>query len=479
VLLPARTGNGLAPGVAPGLSQVGIMLAYTPLHHLLLDLAGRPLVMTSGNRSDEPIATGNREALIRLGAIADGFLLHDRDIVARYDDSVVRVVRDAPVFLRRARGYAPLPLPLPVPSPRPLLAVGPHLKNTLTLVHGGTAYVSQHVGDLDSPETLDHFEATLAASRRLFRIEPEVVVRDTHPEYLSTRLAEELGLPRIITVQHHHAHIAAVMAEHGVTAPVLGIAYDGTGYGDDGTTWGAEFLIADLTGYTRVGHLLPAPLPGGDLAARTPWRAALGYLSTDPGAAASLQVAFEGIDARERAVAERQIAARFNAPIASSMGRLFDAAAAVIGLRRYSGYEGQAAMELESLAGRRPAAEYPCRLEETDGRLVFDPLPLLAWLGARRQRGVDQADLAADFHASIAWSTAVMAQRLARAGGVETVVLGGGVFQNARLLESLQGRLETAGLRVLTPRRLSANDGAISYGQAAVGAALLAAESEG
>jgi hydrogenase maturation protein HypF len=435
--------------------------------------------MTSGNRSDEPIATGNGEGLIRLGAIADGFLLHDRDIVARYDDSVVRVVNEAPVFLRRARGYAPLPLPLPVPSPRPLLAVGPHLKNTLTLVHGGIAYVSQHVGDLDSPETLEHFEATLAASRRLFRIEPEVVVCDAHPGYLSTRLARELALPRTITVQHHHAHIAAVMAEHGVTTPVLGIAYDGTGYGDDGTTWGAEFLVADLTGYTRVGHLLPAPLPGGDLAARAPWRTALGYLSTDPGAAASFRLAFEGVDPRERAVAERQIAGRVNAPLASSLGRLFDAAAAVIGLRRQSSYEGQAAMELESLAGRRPAAEYPCRLEETDGRLVLDPLPLLAWLGARRQRGVDQADLAADFHASVAWSTAVLAGRLARADGLDTVVLGGGVFQNARLLESLQGRLETAGLRVLIPRRLSPNDGAISYGQAAVGAALLAAETEG
>jgi hydrogenase maturation protein HypF len=479
VLLAARPGNGLAPGVAPGLSQVGIMLAYTPLHHLLLDLAGRPLVMTSGNRSDEPIATGNGEALTRLGPIADGFLLHDRDIVARYDDSVVRVVCEAPVFLRRARGYAPLPLPLPVPSPRPLLAVGPHLKNTLTLVHGATAYVSQHVGDLDSPETLEHFEAILAASRRLFRIEPEVVVRDAHPGYLSSRLAEELRLPRTISVQHHHAHIAAVMAEHGVTTPVLGIAYDGTGYGEDGTTWGAEFLVADLIRFTRVGHLLPAPLPGGDLAARTPWRAALGYLSTDPAAAASLRIAFEGVDPRERAVAERQIAARFNAPMASSMGRLFDAAAAVIGLRRQSSYEGQAAMELESLAARRPASEYPCRLDEVDGRLVLDPLPLLAWLGARRQRGVNQADLAADFHASIAWSTAVMATRLARAAGVATVALGGGVFQNARLLESLQGRLETAGLRVLIPRRLSPNDGAISYGQAAVGAALLAAQSEG
>ena len=479
VLLTARPDAGLAPGVAPGLTQIGIMLAYTPLHHLLLDLAKRPLVMTSGNLADEPIATGNAEALTRLASIADGFLLHDREIVARYDDSVVRVVCEQPVFLRRARGYAPLPLALPVASPRPLLAVGPHLKNTLTLVHGGTAYVSQHVGDLESPETLDHFQATLAAHRRLFGIQPEVVVRDAHPGYLSSRLAEELGLERTITVQHHHAHIAAVLAEHGVTGPVLGVAYDGTGYGDDGTIWGAEILVADLTGYRRVGHLLPVPLPGGDLAARAPWRAALGYLSAEPGAASSFAAAFEGVDPRERAIAERQIAGRLNAPLASSMGRLFDAAAAVIGLRRHASYEGQAAMELEALAARRPATEYPCRFSECDGRLVLDPLPLLARLGARRNRGADPADLAADFHASIAWATTELIRRLSRSTGLGTVALAGGVFQNARLLESVRGRLGALGLRVLIPRRLSPNDGAISYGQAAVGAALLAAEQEG
>jgi len=479
VLLTARPDSGLDPGVAPGLSQVGIMLAYTPLHHLLLALAKRPLVMTSGNLTDEPIATGNVEALTRLESIADGFLMHDREIVARYDDSVLRVVCEQPVFLRRARGYAPLPLPLPVSSPRPLLAVGPDLKNTLTLVHGRTAYISQHVGDLESPETLEQFQAVLAANRRLFRIEPEVVVRDAHPGYLSTRLARELGFERTITVQHHHAHIAAVMAEHGVTEPVLGVAYDGTGYGDDGTTWGAEILAADLTGYRRVGHLLPVPLPGGDLAARTPWRAALGYLSVEPGFASSFAAAFEGVDPREREVAERQIAQGLNAPLASSMGRLFDAAAAVIGLRRHASYEGQAAMELESLAGRRPATEYPCRFLEVGGRLVLDPLPLLAVLGSRGMRGADPADLAADFHASIAWASTKLILRQAESTGLGTVALAGGVFQNARLLESLRGRLEGFGLRVLTPRQLSPNDGAISYGQAAVAAALLTAEAEG
>lgn len=479
VLLTARPDSGLDPGVAPGLSQVGIMLAYTPLHHLLLDLAKRPLVMTSGNLTDEPIATANVEALARLASIADGFLLHDREIVARYDDSVLRVVCEQPVFLRRARGYAPLPLALPVASPRPLLAVGPHLKNTFTLVHGATAYVSQHVGDLESPETLEHFQATLGANRRLFRIEPEVVVRDAHPGYLSSRLASEMGFERTITVQHHHAHIAAVMAEHGVTDPVLGVAYDGTGYGDDGTIWGAEILVADLTSYRRVGHLLPVPLPGGDLAARTPWRAALGYLSVEPGFASSFAAAFEGVEPREREVAERQIALRLNAPLASSMGRLFDAAAAVIGLRLRASYEGQAAMELESLAARRPATEYPCRFFEAGGRLVLDPLPLLAVLGSRRKRGADPADLAADFHASIAWASTELIRRLARSTGLGTVALAGGVFQNARLLESLRGRLEAVGLRVLTPRQLSPNDGAISYGQAAVAAALLAAEREG
>ena len=479
LLLPCRAEGGLAASVAPGLTHVGVMVAYTALHHLLLDLVRRPLVMTSGNRSDEPIATGNEEALARLRGIADGFLLHDREILARYDDSVLRMSRDQPVFLRRARGYAPLPLGLPVASPRPLVAVGPHLKNTLTLVHGRKAYVSQHVGDLESLETLAHFRATLENARRLFRVEPEIAVRDRHPGYLSTRVAEELGLERTIAVQHHHAHIAAVLAEHGETGPVVGVAYDGTGYGDDGRTWGAEILIADLVGYRRFGHLRYAPLPGGDLAARTPWRVALGYLSIRPEFRTVLASAFEGVDPRERDLVEQQVARSVNSPLASSMGRLFDAAAAVIGLRQVAHYEGQAAMELEALAGRRVATEHPCEFIEQEDGWILDPLPLLGALGVCRQRGADPADLAADFHASVAWATAELVHRAVESTGVRTVALGGGVFQNARLLGSLEERLGRAGLRVLVPRSLSPNDGAISYGQAAVAAATLARESEG
>jgi len=477
VLLPRHRESRLAESVAPGLDTVGVVLAYTPLHHLLLDLVGRPLVMTSGNRSDEPIATGNLEARHRLGDIADGFLLHDREILARYDDSVVRLTDSGPIVLRRARGSAPLPLGLPVATPVPLLAVGPHLKNTFALAQGDRAYVSQHIGDLEGLETLAHFNDTLDRLGRLFSVVPEAVARDLHPGYLSTRLADGLGVERIIPVQHHHAHVAAVMAEHGWTAPVLGIAYDGTGYGDDGCVWGAEVLAADLTGYRRLAHLRYAPMPGGDLAARTPWRAAAGFLSTEPSVGAAFRLAFAGVDPRERAVAERQATAGLNAPKASSMGRLFDAAAAVLGVRRWSDYEGQAAMELEALAGRRVAREHRCEITGGGpGPWVLDPMPLLAELGERRQAGEDAGDLAADFHASIAWATAEIAGQACEATGLRTVALGGGVFQNARLLVSIRERLEQKGLRVLQPVRLGPNDGAISYGQAAVAAAVLTRE---
>ena len=477
VLLTRRIRSDVAPSVAPGLGSVGVMLAYTPLHHLLCDAVRRPLVMTSGNRSDEPIATDNDDAKRRLAGIADAFLLHDREIVARYDDSVLRVAADMPVFLRRARGYAPLPLTLPVASPRPLVAVGPHLKNTFTLVHGREAYVSQHIGDLENLETLEHWRTALSAYRRLFRVEPEVAVRDLHPGYLSTRLAGDLGLERIIAVQHHHAHIAAVLAEHGETQPVVGIAFDGTGYGADGHVWGAEFLVADLAGYRRVGQLRYARLPGGDLAAREPWRAALGYLALEPAAADAFVRAFATVPSATRSVAIQQIARRINAPLASSLGRLFDAAAAVLGVRTVSRYEGEAAMELEALAGRRGAQPFPFPAAESEGGVwVLDPVPLLVALGEGRAAGVGMVELAARFHESVAAAADSLAARLAAQAGLRTVALGGGCFQNARLLVSLRTRLEARGLRVLVPRRLGPNDGAVSYGQAAVGAALLHAE---
>jgi hydrogenase maturation protein HypF len=473
VLLRARRDSPIAPSVSPRLDTIGVMLAYTPLHHLLLALCRRPLVMTSGNVSDEPIATDNADAQRRLGDIADAFLLHDRDIVARYDDSVLRIAAGGAVFLRRARGYAPLSVTLPVESPVPIVAVGPHLKNTFTIAAGRHAYVSQHIGDLENLETLEHFRESLATFRGLFRVEPEVAVRDLHPGYLSTRVAEELGCSRVISVQHHHAHVAAVMAEHGVVAPAVGVAFDGTGYGDDGNVWGAEILIADLTGYQRVGHLDYARLPGGDIAARRPWRTALGYLELEPVAEAAFRLAFAGVDPRELRLAGRQLARGVNAPLASSMGRLFDAAAAVLGVRRVSHYEGQAAMELEALAGTRNAPTLPFPVLGAAGDWVLDPIPLLAALGERRAAGVSVRALASEFHESVAAATAELVGRAADLASTRTVALSGGCFQNARLLTSICVRLEWQGLDVLVPSALSPNDGAVSYGQAAVAAALL------
>jgi len=474
VLLRKRPGSSLAHWVAPALDTVGVMLAYTPLHHLLCDLVRRPLVMTSGNRSEEPIAIGNEDAQKVLAGIADAFLLHDRDIVARYDDSVVRVAGESPVFLRRARGYAPLPLKLPFASPKPLVAVGPHLKNTFTLVHGADAYVSQHIGDLENLETLTHWRAAFDAYRRLFRLEPEVAVRDLHPGYMSTRIAGDLGLERIIPVQHHYAHVAAVLAEHGYTDRAIGIAFDGTGLGDDGNIWGAEFLEADLASYRRAGQLRYARMPGGDLAAREPWRAALGYLALDPDAAHAFTYVLDAVNYNVRNIAMQQMARRLNAPLASSLGRLFDAAGAVLGVSLDNQFEGQTAMLLESLAGSRRAQPLPFPMHETEaGTWILDPLPLLIALGEERARGIGVEVLAARFHESVAAGADELAARLAAGAGLGTVVLSGGCFQNARLLVSLRARLESRGLRVLIPRRLSPNDGAISYGQAAVAAALL------
>ena len=471
VLLPARADRDIAPSVAPGLGTLGVMLASTPLHLLVLDAVRRPLVMTSGNLTDEPIAASNDDARSRLGDIADHFLLHDREIVARSDDSVLRPAASGPVFLRRARGYAPLPLDLRVPAPVPLLAVGAQLKHTFALARGGTAWLSPHQGDLDHLETLEQVEATLRHYRALFRVTPEVAVHDLHPGYLSTRLADETGL-RLIGVQHHHAHVAAVMAEHGETERVVGLAFDGTGFGDDGKVWGAEVLVADLISAERVGQLRYAPLPGGDKAVRTPWRSLAGFLSLERGATRQAERAFAGIPSNERRLCEQQIARGLNAPFASSMGRLFDAAACALGLCTEAHFEGQAAMELEALAGVTAGAELPFPVRGG----VMDPVPLLVALAEERAKGTDPAVLAAGFHDAVARTAAALAVQAAASAGVRTVALGGGTFQNVRLLDRMIGRLADEGLRVLRPRRLSPNDGAISFGQAAIAAARLARE---
>jgi hydrogenase maturation protein HypF len=333
---------------------------------------------------------------------------------------------------------------------------------------------------MENVETVEHFERTLDDYQRLFRIAPEIAVCDLHPEYLSTGIANELGLARVITVQHHHAHIAAVLAEHGRAGPVIGVAYDGTGYGDDGRIWGAEILVADLASYRRMAHLRYAPMPGGDLAARLPWRAARGYQSLEPAAAHAFARAFNDVEEDTLGLVDQQITARLNAPLASSMGRLFDAAAAVLGVRRESRYEGQAAMELEALAGDRPAPPLPFPVSRnSEGVWTLDPVPLLVALGKRVRAGLHVPELAAAFHESVAAATVAAVDRVAEATGLRIVALGGGVFQNARLLESLMRRLEHNGFEVLVPRLLSPNDGAISFGQAAVAAAQLRRESGG
>jgi hydrogenase maturation protein HypF len=469
--------SSIVAGVAPEMATVGVMLAYTSLHHLLLDLVRRPLVMTSGNVSDEPLCAGIEEAQTRLRGIADAFLVHNREIVARVDDSVMRVAAGKPLVMRRARGIAPLPVNIPIPARAAILAVGAHLKNTIALAQDRSVFVSPHIGDLDTLETRKHFREVIERIARLHRIEPEVVAHDSHPGYMSTGEAQQIEASRYIAVQHHHAHVAAVCAEHGVTGPAVGVAFDGTGDGGDGTIWGAEVLVADLVRFERVAHLRTAPLPGGELAVRTPWRSALGYLSLDTGAADAFALAFEGVPEREVALARRQIEKRLNTPVASSMGRLFDAAAAVLGVRRTMRFEGQAAMQLEALAGNLACAPLPFPWTHgRDGCRILDPVPLLAALGLARQRGTDAGQLAAAFHEAIAEATAAVVHQVAEEHWLETVALGGGTFQNARLLASLCQRLTACGLRVLTPLALPPNDGAISYGQAAVAAARLAQE---
>ena len=469
VVLDALRSSALAPSVTEGLTTVGVMLPCSPLHMLLLDAAARPLVMTSGNPSMLPLAATLDEARATLGDVADAFLTHDREIVMPLDDSVLRVVDGEPVMMRRSRGYAPLPLPMPVPAPRPILAVGAHLKNTFTLADGSEAFVSHHIGDLETLETVQHWEHSLQSLARVLHIQPALVARDLHPQYESSRLAERYGRD-IEVVQHHHAHVAAVAAEHGVSEPVIGVAFDGTGFGDDGAIWGGEILIADLVSYRRVGHLRYAPLPGGDRAAREGWRAAIGYAHGGGADAEAIVAALSTVDANKMRVVRQQCAARLNAPQASSMGRLFDAAAAILGICTDSRYEGEAAMRLEAAAGTLSSDPIAMPLPQ-DGGTSIDPVPLLAALARRRQDGEDPCALAAAFHESVVEATASTVLRLAEREGLQLVALGGGSFQNARLLTALRRRITAAGLRVLLGRHLSPNDGAISYGQAVVAAA--------
>jgi hydrogenase maturation protein HypF len=478
VLAARRPGAAVAPAVAPDVRELGLMLPYSPLHHVLLgDLAGhgvRALVLTSGNTSEEPIAHEDDDARERLRAIADAFLVHDRPIHVRTEDSVVRGValggRRRALMLRRARGYVPASLTLPRPTRRPLLACGAELKSTFALARGARVWVGPHVGDLRSWETLRSFRAAVAHFEALFAVAPRLVAHDLHPEYLSTRYAHEraeFGV-ELLGVQHHHAHLAAVLAEHGERGPAVGAIYDGAGYGADGTQWGGELLVGDLEGFERAGHLRPVRLPGGDAAAREPWRMACAWLAETTGAAApEIPTALAGDVAPDRWRAVARIAAgALAAPLTTSAGRLCDAVAALCGFARAVAYEGQAAIELEALADPGEDGRYELPFE--DGQL--DARPTIAAVLDELDAGVPGPVVAARFHHALAAATAAACLRIARERGLSLVVLGGGVFQNRLLLEGVAARLDRAGLRVLAPERLPPGDGAISFGQAAIAA---------
>ncbi len=464
VLAPRRDGAAVADAVAPGHPELGVMLPYTPLHHLLADDLGAPLVLTSANVSDEPIAYRDEEARQRLRSIADLFLVHDRPIHTRVDDSVVR----PGMILRRSRGHVPRALVLPVPAARHLLACGAELKSTFCLAREERAWLSHHVGDLKNVETLASYGEGVELLQRLFAVVPEVVAHDLHPDYLSTRFALGRDGLQTVAVGHHHAHLAACLAEHGEVGPAIGAIFDGAGLGADGTVWGGELLAGGLDGYARAGHLWPVRLPGGDRAVRQPWRMACAWLAEALGEPPPLPPALAGrVDPGAWRAVSEMVRTGLASPVTTSAGRLFDAVAAVCGLRTDVTYEGQAAIELEAACDPAERGAYELPVEGG----VLDARPLVLAVARDVERGVASGVVATRFHHGLADATAEACTQAARERAMATAVLSGGAFQNRRLLERTAAGLRTAGLRVLVPERLPANDGAIAFGQAAVAAA--------
>ncbi|GAA4949738.1 carbamoyltransferase HypF [Nonomuraea thailandensis] len=457
----------VAPSVAPGNRSLGLMLPYTALHHLLLAELAEPIVLTSGNVSDEPIAYEDDDALTRLGGIADAFLTHDRAIHQRTDDSVIRPLPGAITMLRRARGYAPEPLALRRPVSAPVLACGAELKSTFCLAQGRRAFVSQHIGDLENHDTLRAFAESIDHYCRLFGIRPEIVAHDLHPGYLSTRHALEITGVEHVGVQHHHAHIAACLADNGDPGPVIGVAFDGLGHGADGTLWGGEFLRADLAGYERLGHLAQVPMPGGAAAIRQPWRMTAAYLRDDhPGLDVARRNAERWDDALHLA------ATGLDSPLTSSAGRLFDAVAALLGVRDKITYDGQAAIELEQRAEPAETGAYPAAVTTpASGPLIVEGGDLVRAAAADLSAGADPGVIAGRFHNGVAAAITRTCVALRQSTGLTAVALSGGVFQNALLLDRTVQRLRAAGFRVLKHVRVPPNDGGLSLGQASVAAA--------
>ncbi len=497
VLMIWKAGSSVSREVAPNLWFLGIMLPYTPLHHILLRDTGLPLVMTSGNLSEEPIARDNGEALRRLSGIADYFLIHNRDIYSSYDDSVAMVERCTSQLLRRARSYAPYPIRLPFKT-RQVLGCGAEDKNTFCLTKDNYAFVSQHIGDMENMETLEHFDNTISLYKRLFHIEPEVVAHDLHPDYLSTKYAQELAAAgmKLVPVQHHHAHVASCLADNGLEGPVIGVTFDGTGMGADGRIWGGEFLVADYRNFRRAGHLEYLPLPGGDAAVKRPYRTAIGYILALLGEDAldavvatlnqvkgkQSQLASIGrITKVEKEVIKRQIERNINTPVTSSMGRLFDAISALLGLRGEIDYEAQAAVELEMAAYSSVLASsvrdeaiggaqesYPYRIAEDKGIRIVRLKDLLSAIMDDLQQGTSRGTISVKFHNTVAQMINEMCGLIADETGISQVALSGGVFQNRLLLRKSVGLLEGSGLQVLTHRQVPCNDGGISLGQAVI-----------
>ena len=471
VLAERRVGIPIAHAVAPGVQTLGIMLPYTPLHHLLLRAFGGPLVMTSGNLSEEPIATGNAEAMERLGGIADAFLLHDRDIRARYDDSVLRVIAAEATPFRRSRGYAPAPLALPFEASADILAFGGHQKSAFCLLKGNRAFLGQHIGDLDNIETVDHFRSSLDLFQELFQVKPAVLAHDLHPDYASTRLARDWpmdpGAVRI-GVQHHHAHVVSCMAEHGLAEQVIGVSYDGTGLGTDGAIWGGEVLVADWGAFRRAGHLRYVPLLGGESAIRKPYRMTASYLWSLFGDEGDFQQFFSTIPAAELGLLRRSFDQRVNAPDTSSCGRLFDAVSALLGVCTRAAYEGEPAVRLEGCADPTVQSSYTFGIDRVDGVLIADPAPVLRALWQDYRAGVPIPEIAGAFHNAVADATVQLCQGIRADTGLERVCLSGGCFQNALLTERTKAGLEGTGFQVHLQRQVPPNDGGLALGQAVV-----------
>ena len=474
VLIETRrlnTADGVSLQIAPGNHFIGIMLPYSPLHYLLLE-SMPPLVMTSGNLSDEPICKDNDEALSRLANIADGFLLHDRDIHIGCDDSVVRILHRRELPIRRSRGYAPYPIKLPRPNLPSTLAVGGELKATFYLTNNDYAYMSQHIGDLENLETLHAFENAVEHFTKLFRVQPQHVVCDLHPGYLSSQwaaaYARKNSLP-LVKVQHHHAHIAALMAEHGLdgSQPIIGVAFDGTGYGSDGAIWGGEVLIADYNGFERFAHLKYVPLAGGDISVKRPYRTALAHLwaagiawdEALPCVAACLPT--------ERKVLQQQLERNVNCVPTSSMGRLFDAVAALMGVRQTVTYEAQAAIEMEALCTEGAQGNYT--FEWVEGApLQFSPAPLLRAIADNMRAGMSVAEMAGKVHTACADLILKMCLRVRESTKLNIVGLSGGVFQNVRLTTQAKQLLDQWGFEVLLHHQVPPNDGGLALGQACI-----------